>query len=144
MKIIVICICLLLTMQSKNCFAQCGPDGVIFLVEGATLTKQGKYLEAIVKYNEAIKSDPSNAEYYYYRGLNYIKMLNYILAIEDFDKTISIKPQHYKAYAETAYVYALMKDEVSAMKKYDNMIENGCLKEDSEKVKAKILAILKK
>jgi Tfp pilus assembly protein PilF len=71
-------------------------------------------------------------------------MLNYTLAIEDFDKTISIKPQHYKAYAETAYVYALMKDEVSAMKKYDKMLENGCLKEDSEKVKAKILSILKK
>ncbi len=71
-------------------------------------------------------------------------MANYKLAIEDFDKSIALKPTYYGAYAEIAYIYALLKDETAAMKKYDSMLENGCLKEESEKVKAKILEILKK
>jgi tetratricopeptide (TPR) repeat protein len=141
MKIIAICICLLLTMQSKNCFAQSCPN---YLIYAETLKGSGNYLGAIAEYNKAIKEQPKNAEYCYRRGKIYVLMANYALAIEDFDKTIALRPEYYGAYAETAYIYALLKDEVSAMKKYDNMIENGCLKEDSEKVKAKILSILKK
>ncbi len=70
-------------------------------------------------------------------------MTNHKLALEDFEKAIVLKPQYYKAHSEAAYIYALLKDETAAMNKYDVMVKNGCSKEESDEVKAKILSILK-
>ncbi len=141
MKIIAICICLLLTMQSKNCFAQsCGDSGII---EAEILKSQGKYLEAITAYNKVIKLEPKNAEYYYRRGKTYILIANYALAVEDFNKTIALRPQYWKSYAEIVFIYASLKDEVNATKQYDKMCKaSECSEKEKSAVKAKILTTL--
>ena len=141
MKIIAICICLLLTIQSKNCFAQsCGDSGII---EAEILKSQGKYLEAITAYNKVIKLEPKNVEYYCRRGKTYILIANYKLAIEDFNKSISLMPKYWKAYAEIAFVYALLKDETNATKQYDKMCKaSECSEKEKYAVKAKILTTL--
>jgi tetratricopeptide (TPR) repeat protein len=144
MKIIAAWICLLLTMQSKNCFAQVCPDIIIeFIIKAEMFKSQGNYEGAIAEYSKYIKAEPSNAECYYRRGKIYILMSNYALAIEDFDKSISLMPKYWKSYAEIAFIYALLKDETNATKQYDKMCKaSECSEKEKAAVKAKILATL--
>jgi tetratricopeptide (TPR) repeat protein len=142
MKIIAICICLLLTMQSKNCFAQ-SCRGYSWIVLAEMFKNQENYEGAIAEYSKAIKDEPNNAEYHYRRGKIYILVANYALAIEDFDKTIALRPKYWKSYAEIAFIYALLKDETNATKQYDKMCKaSECSEKEKAAVKAQILATL--
>lgn len=140
MKIITIFVCLLLTTQSKICFAQ---DCHSWIVQAETFKAAGNFESAIIEYNKAIEYEPNNAEYYYRRGLTYVQMLNYVLAVEDFEKTIALKPKYYQGYGASATVYAILQNKHKAMQKYDTMCTiKTCPDEYKAQVKAKIVSSL--
>jgi Tfp pilus assembly protein PilF len=56
--------------------------------KGIALNDEGKYDEAIVLYDEAIKADPKYAPAYYEKGLSCIKQGQYNTAIDVFEKMI--------------------------------------------------------
>lgn len=144
MKIIAICICLLLIMLCNNCVAQICPDPM-FIIKAEVLKSQEKYSEAIAEYGKAIKLEPTNSEYYYRRGLTYIKMLNYVLAVEDFNTVIKLSPKYYQAYGVSACTYAMLQNTQQAMQKYNAMCEiENCPEEYKTQVKTKILSSLQK
>lgn len=141
MKIITIFVCLLLIIHSKICFAQdCLPT---WIVQAEIFKAAGNFESAIIVYNKAIKDEPNNAEYYYRRGLTYVKMLNYGLAVQDFDTVIELKPKYYEGYGASATVYAILQNRHKAMQKYDAMCAiKTCPDEYKAQVKAKIASSL--
>jgi tetratricopeptide (TPR) repeat protein len=57
-----------------------------------------QFESAIEDYNEAIKLDPENADYFNQRGITKDKLKDYKGAIEDFDKAIELNPKVGKIY----------------------------------------------
>jgi tetratricopeptide (TPR) repeat protein len=140
MKIVAICICLSLTILSNNCFAQSCSDWIV-RAEGFKI--EGNYESAIIEYNKAIKDEPTNAEYYYRRGLTYVSIRKYSLAIQDFDTVIHLRPKYYEGYGASASVYAILQYRGKAMQKYDSMcLIKNCPDTYKSSVKAKILSSL--
>ncbi len=141
MKIITIFVCLLLTTQSKICFAQDGSP--TWIVQAETFKAMGNFESAIIEYNKAIEYEPNNAEYYYRRGLTYVEMLKYSLAVQDFDTVIELKPKYYEGYGASVTVYAILQNRHKAMQKYDTMcVIKTCPDEYKAQVKAKIVSSL--
>ena len=84
--------------------------------QGLYLSK--KYVDAMREYNDAIKAEPENYEYYYSRGvLRYKAFKDYPGAISDFKKVISLNDDYPGIYSELAYVELFNKN-VAAMRAY--------------------------
>ena len=66
-------ITLLLAVITLNVFAQDKGSVGDLIKEGVQLNDQGKYTEAITKYNEALKLDPENAQANYEMGFTLVQ-----------------------------------------------------------------------
>jgi len=66
-----------------------------FKVQGDQLYMHGKYYKAIKKYEKALEANPSNALFYYCKGLCYKKLKFFEKAISEFDKAISFNSDDY-------------------------------------------------
>lgn len=79
--------------------------------------------KALADYNQAIKIDPGNADFYYYRGQLYIDWENNVLALKDLDKAIEIDPKDFHYFRLRGVVYAQQKDFPKALKDANKAIE---------------------
>ena len=77
-----------------------------------------KYVDAMRNFNEAIKKEPDNFEYFYRRGvMRYQAFKDYPGAISDFKKVIEQNPDYPGIYSELAYVELFDKN-LAAMRAY--------------------------
>ena len=102
-------------------FAQ-GP-GEAFFDKGYEAYDEGNYDEAIEHYTKAILADPTNASYFYYRGVSYSMLSKNELSIKDFDIALKLSADYGEAYFERAYSYYLMEENEKALKDYDMAIK---------------------
>ncbi len=84
--------------------------------EGVALSKDGKYDEAIAKFNEAAGLVPACADCYYNIGYAYNQKKDYDNAETAFNKAIELKANYIDAYNGLATVY-------NAQKKFDKATE---------------------
>ena len=91
-----------------------GPGRRAYL-EAENFRKQNKCVDAIDKYNEAIKLEPTNFKYYFQKGKCEYKQKDYEAAKESFKNTISYKKNFTPGYSLLAKLYKNEKD-------YDNAI----------------------
>jgi len=73
--------------------------------EGNELFKKGKFPDAVERYTEAIKRDPSNHVLYTNRAVAFTKLKAYSEALKDCDKCIEMNPKFIKAYLRKGAVY---------------------------------------
>jgi tetratricopeptide (TPR) repeat protein len=66
--------------------------------EGIALYVLGEYDEAFYHFDKAIKLNPNDYYFYYWRGRIYFEKRLYDQAIQDFDKAIRLKPNVYSYY----------------------------------------------
>jgi tetratricopeptide (TPR) repeat protein len=64
----------------------------LFLFRGQSYFNEGKYDLAIADYDQAIRLDPKDADYYNDRGLAYYAKGDYDRAIADFQQVLRINP----------------------------------------------------
>jgi len=69
-----------------------------YYAEGFTLYKQGKYLDALEKFDKASQIDPNFADAWYNKAVTLSTLGRYEEAIQSYDKVISIDPNHTKAW----------------------------------------------
>ena len=69
---------------------------------------QGLYEAAITDGDSAIQLDSKNPYYYHTRGVAKAGLDDYVGAVEDFDKTVSLKPDFARAYYNRALVKVLL------------------------------------
>jgi len=107
---------------------------------GNAFFKEGKWVDALRHYGEAIKRDPKNPEtthiYYSNRGNCYIRLNEMNLAIEDFDKCIGLNPTYVKAYLNKAHIKFAQKEYQKVMPIYQAVIDMEEA-DDASKEKAK-------
>ncbi len=78
--------------------------------QGIEDCNNGKFDEAIAKFNQALKIHPNDPAIYVYRGrAKYAKNLN-MEAIADFDQAVKINPNFAQAYNTRAMVHYTLED----------------------------------
>lgn len=73
--------------------------------EGATLTNEGKYDEAIAKFNAVIAEVPKCVDCYNNIGTNYVRKQDWTKAEEAFKKALELNPESAEAYSGLATTY---------------------------------------
>ena len=85
--------------------------------------KKLDYQSAIDDYTKAIEIDPSDADYYFFRGIGKEKLKDYQGAIDDYTKAIEINPNYASFYAFRADAKFKLKDYRGAIDDYTKAIE---------------------
>ncbi len=118
--------------------------GVDAYVKAENLKKIGKYTDALLEYDKALKSEPNNYAYHYGKGNCFILKGDTTSGITCLEKTVAIKNDHTKSHEDMAKIY-------NKKKVYDKAIENyeSCIKYEEEdkkrfSYKIEIIKILNK
>ncbi|XP_075979684.1 uncharacterized protein LOC142978927 [Anticarsia gemmatalis] len=75
-------------------------------IKGNECVKEGKFIEAVLHYTQAIKMDPNNYVLYSNRSFAFLKLDQHYLALQDANETVRIQPQWAKGYFRRAEVEA--------------------------------------
>jgi stress-induced-phosphoprotein 1 len=87
--------------------------------EGNIHFKAQKYPEAVERYSEAIKRDPTNATYLTNRATAFIKLGAYPDVIKDCDAAIALDPQSIRAFLRKGQAYQVMREYTKAMECFE-------------------------
>jgi len=101
--------------------------------EGNTLFKEGKFVEALAKYEEAMKRNPKDHVPYSNRAACYQKLMEWQLALKDADTCIAMEPSFVKGWSRKAGVHYFLKEYHKAMDAYNTILK---LEPDNEEAKA--------
>ena len=80
-------------------------DAQFYNSRGMAYDKEGRYDQAILDYNKALKINPRYAEAYNNRGVAYRRKGQYDRAISDYNKALEINPKDAEAYNNRAVAY---------------------------------------
>jgi len=100
--------------------------------EGNELFKNGKYVEALAKYNDAMKRNPKDHVPYSNRAACYQKLMEWQLALKDADTCIGMEPTFVKGWSRKAGIHFYLKEYHKAMDAY-----NAILKMEPDNAEAK-------
>ena len=62
-------------------------------IKGNECVKEGKYIEAVLHYTQAIKMDPNNYLLYSNRSFAFLKLDQHYLSLQDANETVRLQPQ---------------------------------------------------
>ncbi|MCO6495167.1 MAG: tetratricopeptide repeat protein [Bacteroidetes bacterium] len=91
---------------------------------------QGKTEELLVRFNQAIESDPENSNYYFYRGTLYHQKKDYALAEADYKKAIELNDNNMDAKYNLGAMY--IEQTVPIIEKMNANASNFALYDDLE------------
>ena len=77
---------------------------------GNKLFSDGKFTEALVEYQDAIKRNPKDAKSYNNRATCYVKLMEYNLAIKEVEKALEIEPTFVKALVRKGSIHHVLKE----------------------------------
>ncbi len=126
-KNFIIVFLLLFTFYLNLSVAQPAGSGRSVYLIAEEMRKQNRCADAIQKYEEAIKLEPTNYKYYFQKGLCEQKEKKLVEAKASFQKSIDNNKEYTPAYAQIAKLY---KDE----KDMDNTIYYYALAAENEKI----------
>ena len=98
--------------------------------QGTMSAIKGDFEKAINEFSEAIKNDPSNAEYYTNRAMIYAQTKQIKQAIDDSSKAISLDSNNTIAYRTRGMAYASLDQNDEAIKDLDEAIK----RDDNDKI----------
>merc|ERR1719498_1240624 len=102
-------------------------------LEGNELFKEGKYAQAIDKYSDAMKRDPTNHVPYSNRAACYQKLMEWQLALKDADRCVEMKPTFVKGWSRKAGIHFYLKEYHKAMDAYNAIIKLEPENEEAKK-----------
>jgi len=89
---------------------------------GAVFSKQGKYNESIVEYNEAIRHDPNSALAWNNIGVVFARNEKYNNSIDAYDESLRSDSNYVPAYNNKGYALHQLQNYDSAIKAFDDAI----------------------
>ena len=109
------------------------------LKEGDSLIRDGKYDEALKKYQEASDMNEEKADPHYKIGVAYYFLKDYKKAVESYKKAIRINPKYVKALNNLALIYDKQGEDTEAVIMYKKALD---LKPDYKKARYNLGALL--
>lgn len=100
-----------------------GDSDMIMNHIGYCYSEQEDHTNAIKYYTKAIELDPSDANYYLYRGEAKRKTGHLQAAVEDYTKTIELDPMNSFGYAQRGWAKEMLDDYKGALEDHDMAIE---------------------
>jgi len=101
-----------------------------------------RYPEAIAKYSDAMRRDPTSATPYSNRAACYQKLMEWQLALKDAETCVTMDPKFVKGWSRKAAIHLFLKEYHKSMDCYNMVLElepeNGDAKANLEHVVAKI------
>jgi len=91
--------------------------------EGNELFKAGKYPDAIDKYTDAMKRDPTSATPYSNRAACYQKLMEWQLALKDAETCVSMDPKFAKGWSRKGSIHLFLKEFHKSMDCYNVVLE---------------------
>lgn len=91
--------------------------------EGNALFKEGKFVEAITKYNDAMKRNPKDHVPYSNRAACYQKLMEWQLALKDAETCLGMEPTFVKGWTRKASIHYFLKEYHKAMDAYNMVIK---------------------
>ncbi len=85
----------------------------------------GNNQTALYEINQAIKINPKNANYYYFRGMILQKMNDLNKALIDYKKTLSLNSKHIDATIKCAIVYAKLDNKIKSCEYFKKACDLG-------------------
>jgi len=92
--------------------------------EGNQFFRENKFAQAVERYTEAIKRNPSDHGLYTNRAQSYIKLMALPEALKDCEESIKLKPDFVKGYLKKGQVHYMMKEYQKALKTYEEGLEH--------------------
>jgi tetratricopeptide (TPR) repeat protein len=89
---------------------------------GITCAAQEKHVEALKNLNYAIILDSTDSEYFYNRGLLFLRMKQWRSAIQDFSRMIALNPLDVSGYAMRGNAYLENKSYRESISDYDQVL----------------------
>jgi len=105
--------------------------------KGNEAFKEGKWVDAITEYDEAIKRDPSNPANYSNRSACFQKLMDWGRAIEDCETSIKLDPTFTKAYVRLGKIQHFLKQYHKALVTFDKGLAVATEAQRQELVEAK-------
>ena len=96
-----------------------------YIQQGDIYQNQGKFEEALLAYNYAVRLNPSSIVGYSRRGGLYLQRENWDKAIADFNQVIAMVPNNALAYFSLGNAYLGKKEYDKAWDNMQKAIENG-------------------
>mmetsp|Transcript_6488 Transcript_6488/g.19696 ORF Transcript_6488/g.19696 Transcript_6488/m.19696 type:complete len:414 (-) Transcript_6488:52-1293(-) len=90
---------------------------------GNELFKQGKFPEALSRYSEAIKRNPTEPAPYSNRAAAYMKLGEFPMALKDCEKCLELDPKYMKAYSRKGAIHYFMKEYHKSLDAYKKALE---------------------
>lgn len=90
---------------------------------GISLYSQGKYVEALQAFNNALEFDPLSPQIWYNKGNSLYSQANYDEAINAYDRVIELDPQYASAWFAKGKALRYLDRFEEAIKAFDNAIE---------------------
>jgi tetratricopeptide (TPR) repeat protein len=112
------------------------PSGQQDYQRGIGFYHKGLWADAISAYNEAVRLEPRNANFYAARGDTYNKMGNIPFAIVDYSKAIELAPRSAEFYYSRAKAYFSVNDYEKALADTDKA---GALGLDAAEFRKKVM-----
>ncbi|AXI24907.1 hypothetical protein CFE53_01510 [Methanofervidicoccus sp. A16] len=94
-----------------------------WLDEGISLSKAGKYKEALECFDKVLKIDPNCVDGWYNKGLALSKLKKYDEAIKCFDKALEIDPKHAHVWYNKGYILLKLGRYEESIKCFDKVLE---------------------
>jgi len=91
--------------------------------QGNQLFQEGKFVESIAEFTEAIRRHPTDAKLYSNRAASYVKLMEWGKALDDADKAIELDPHFSKAYWRKAKVQHFLKQYHKAIETFKKGLE---------------------
>merc|ERR1712087_903676 len=107
--------------------------------EGNQLFKEGKFAEAVQKYEEAMRRNPKDHVPYSNRAACYQKLMEWQLALKDADKCVEMEPTFIKGWSRKAGIHFFLKEYHKALDAYNCILK---LEPENEEAKTQVEQVL--
>lgn len=77
---------------------------------GNKLFQDGKFVDALTEYQEAVKRNPKDAKSFNNRATCYVKLMEFNLAMKEVDKALELEPNFTKALVRKGSIHHVLKE----------------------------------